>query len=103
MEPERPTRDTALRAEHSAPEAPRRSLPSHHGSPWEPSYSATQADALQRMAREGTITPHWGRCDKNLGDAPEPFVNVAGSRGAARRRRKKDQKQRQRQRQKQKQ
>ena len=55
------------------------------------------------MAREGTITPHWGRCDKNLGDAPEPFVNVAGSRGAARRRRKKDQKQRQRQRQKQKQ
>ena len=64
--------------------------------------SLAQADALQRMAREGTITPHWGRCDKNLGDAPEPFVNGAGgNRGAARRRRKKDQRQRQRNRQKQ--
>lgn len=35
---------------------------------------SAQADALQRMAREGKLVPHWGRCDRNLGDPPAEYL-----------------------------
>jgi len=31
---------------------------------------SAQAAVLQRMAQEGSIVPHWGRCDRNFGDPP---------------------------------
>ena len=31
---------------------------------------SAQANALRRMAVAGQIIPHWGRCDRNLGDPP---------------------------------
>ena len=36
---------------------------------------SAQARALHRLAREGAIVPHWGRCERNLGDAPERYLN----------------------------
>ena len=36
---------------------------------------SAQARALHRMARNGIFTPHWGRCEANLGDPPSGFIN----------------------------
>ena len=36
---------------------------------------SAQARALHQMARNGIFTPHWGRCEANLGDPPSGFIN----------------------------
>jgi len=39
---------------------------------------SAQADVLLRMADERKLIPHWGRCDRNLGDPPESYLNGGG-------------------------
>ena len=50
---------------------------------------SAQASVLLRMVSEGKIVPHWGRCDRNLGDAPSEYLSVhrpyrRGKRGGGR-------------------
>ena len=46
---------------------------------------SAQAAVLLRMERAGLIRPHWGRCESNLGDAPQEYLNDRPAAGHARR------------------
>ena len=50
---------------------------------------SAQASVLQRMAREGLFTPHWGKCERNLGGPfPPEYANTPerAARGRGRKR-----------------
>lgn len=40
---------------------------------------SAQASVLLRMGREGHFTPHWGTCVRNLGRAPDGYLNTNGA------------------------
>ena len=45
---------------------------------------SAQASVLLRMVAERQLTAHWGRCDRNFGNAPANYVNAADARAARR-------------------